>query len=113
MNDTIKTIKDEIEEQIGTSLIHNFVGKKLSIEEIKDIKSQALNRMDDILQGYKKDGLLNSFQVNLIEESPEIQLIREVMEEPKEDDSIEFDIRVQTVHKIDYIMISINLEKGL
>lgn len=104
-----KVIKNEIKACIEMSLTDSFIGKTLPIEEIE---SQTLGNIETVLQRCEKAELISSYQVDLVKESPEIQLVREIMEEPKDNSVIEFDIKIQTVCAMDYISIFINLEKG-
>ena len=64
--------------------------------------------VSDYLKENQSDGFMSSYEVNMIEESPEMKIIREVMEEPN--DTMNFDVKIQYVKPISYIKINLMIE---
>ena len=97
-----------------SSVMAGQLGKRTSTSsEIKTVENLLVSLFQEILEESKKDNLIHSYNVEVVNDSPEIELIREVLEEPKDPTELEFSISMQLNAKIEYICLVFPLETKL
>lgn len=105
---------DQVVMERLSSVMIEQLGKRISTpNEVEVVEKFLVSSFQEILKKSKKDDLIHSYSVEVVKDSPEIELIREVMEEPKDLTKLEFNVSMQLNAKIDYIYLEFPLDKKL
>ena len=94
----MKNISDLLKNRI-------YMSDSTDKEKVKQVVESTLK---SLMNG--SDQIISNYKVEIVEDSPEIQIIREVLEEPN--DTINFNIVIQQP-PINYIEFTFNVEPGI